>query len=202
MPLTLTRIQKWDGPDADYTPESDDIPWSMVPEKKVTVEMSNMPLLPISRDLRSTLCEEQGTASKRANTASGSFPQRFPALLIQMRPDGSGKLPGSQWLAFASNAFNTLVLFYAAVDETRNTLRTPQRKFPPGEFLLVGKNDRRDGGRIFLRNLRSTSSATRMRSRRKDMPCSANMTPRAAKITDPAERQRLLEKANREIKRC
>ena len=29
---------KWDGEDADFTPESDDIPWSMVPEKKITVE--------------------------------------------------------------------------------------------------------------------------------------------------------------------
>ena len=28
----------WDGPDADFTPLSDDIPWCMVPEKKVTIE--------------------------------------------------------------------------------------------------------------------------------------------------------------------
>ena len=29
---------KWEGEDADYTPESDDLPWCMVPEKKITVE--------------------------------------------------------------------------------------------------------------------------------------------------------------------
>ena len=28
----------WDGPDADYLPESDDIQWCRVPEKKITVE--------------------------------------------------------------------------------------------------------------------------------------------------------------------
>ena len=28
----------WDGPDADFTPESDDLPWCMVPEHKITVE--------------------------------------------------------------------------------------------------------------------------------------------------------------------
>ena len=28
----------WDGPDADYTPASDDLPWCMVPEKKITPE--------------------------------------------------------------------------------------------------------------------------------------------------------------------
>ena len=28
----------WDSPNADYTPESNDIPWSFVPERKVTIE--------------------------------------------------------------------------------------------------------------------------------------------------------------------
>ena len=28
----------WDGPEADWTPESDDLPWCLVPERKVTVE--------------------------------------------------------------------------------------------------------------------------------------------------------------------
>ena len=32
------HTKKWDGPYADYTPVSDDIPWMMVPEKKITVE--------------------------------------------------------------------------------------------------------------------------------------------------------------------
>lgn len=32
------KSQKWDGPDADFTPYSDDLPWCMIPEKKITVE--------------------------------------------------------------------------------------------------------------------------------------------------------------------
>ena len=34
----LPRTYKWDGDSADFTPESNDIPWSFVPERKVTVE--------------------------------------------------------------------------------------------------------------------------------------------------------------------
>ena len=34
----LPRTCKWEGENADYTPESNDIPWSFVPERKVTVE--------------------------------------------------------------------------------------------------------------------------------------------------------------------
>ena len=29
---------RWDGPDAEFTPESDNIPWSLVPDRKVAVE--------------------------------------------------------------------------------------------------------------------------------------------------------------------
>lgn len=32
------RTHVWDGPRAEYTPESDDIPWSLTPERKVTIE--------------------------------------------------------------------------------------------------------------------------------------------------------------------
>ena len=37
MQRCLNPSDVWDGPDADYTPESDDIPWSRVPERKVTI---------------------------------------------------------------------------------------------------------------------------------------------------------------------
>ncbi len=33
-----SRTYRFDGPNADFTPTSDDLPWSMVPERKVTVE--------------------------------------------------------------------------------------------------------------------------------------------------------------------
>ncbi len=33
----LPRTYRWEGDQADFTPESDDIPWSFVPERKVTV---------------------------------------------------------------------------------------------------------------------------------------------------------------------
>ena len=32
------RQYRWDGPNADFTPESDDIPWSFVPDRKIAVE--------------------------------------------------------------------------------------------------------------------------------------------------------------------
>ena len=33
---------KWDGPNADFTPESDDLPWSLEPDHKITIEDLNI----------------------------------------------------------------------------------------------------------------------------------------------------------------
>lgn len=106
----------WDGPDADFTPRSDDLPWCMVPEKKITPE-----------DVKYVLSSHyQGTPyDPYAATASekgiyrpiGVNRNDFMALL-QMRPDVPEDFRAVEWLAFASNAFNTMVPFYANVDST------------------------------------------------------------------------------------
>ena len=108
----------WDGENADFTPYSDDLPWCMVPEKKITVE-----------DVKYILSSHyQGTpydpyasygdsAMKGAFRAIGVNRNDFLSL-IQMRPDFEKDNGTLQWLAFASNAFNVLVPFFADVAET------------------------------------------------------------------------------------
>ena len=108
----------WDGPDADYTPMSDDLPWCMVPEKKVTPE-----------DVKYVLSSHyQGTpydpyrsygdkASKGAYRSIGINRNDFMAL-IQLRPDVDAENCALEWIAYASNAFNTMVPFYANVERT------------------------------------------------------------------------------------
>lgn len=57
----LPRTHQWDGENADFTPQSNDIPWSFVPEHKVTVEdvryllgsyYQGIPLQPLRQDRR------------------------------------------------------------------------------------------------------------------------------------------------------
>lgn len=116
------HTKKWDGPDADYTPVSDDIPWMMVPEKKITVE-----------DVKYVLSSHyQGTpydpyaaygdkAWKGAYRSIGVNRTDFLSV-IQMRPDHTGDNGILQWIAFASNAFNVLVPFYTDVETTPDYL--------------------------------------------------------------------------------
>ena len=108
----------WDGPDADYTPVSDDLPWCMVPEKKITVE-----------DVKYVLSSHfQGTpydpyaaygekGMKGAYRSIGINRNDFLSV-IQMRPEQKEDHSTIEWVAFASNAFNVLAPFYADVEET------------------------------------------------------------------------------------
>ena len=112
----------WDGPDAEYTPLSDDLPWCMMPERKITVE-----------DVKYILSSHyQGTPydpylAYGDKSMSGAYRSiginRTDFLgMVQIRPDLPEACRALQWLAFGSNAFNAIVPFYPNVSRTEDYL--------------------------------------------------------------------------------
>ena len=112
----------WDGPDADFTPLSDDIPWCMVPEKKVTIEDVKYVL---SSHFQGTPYDPYGSygekSMKGAFRSIGVNRNDFLSV-IEMRPEQADITENTgniiQWVAFASNVFNVLVPFYGEVETT------------------------------------------------------------------------------------
>ena len=108
----------WDGPDADYTPASDDLPWCMVPERKLTPEDVKYVL---SSHYQGTPYDPYGNYGdnkmRGAYRSIGVNRTDFMSA-IQMRPYVGEDICAVQWIAFASNAFNVMVPFYANVDTT------------------------------------------------------------------------------------
>lgn len=108
----------WDGPLAEYTPLSDDLPWCMIPEKKLTVEDVKYALSSHYQGTPYDPYRAYGETSMRGAYRSIGINRNDFLAVIQMRP---GHKPGCgtiKWLAFASNAFNVLVPFYADIDDT------------------------------------------------------------------------------------
>ncbi len=108
----------WDGPDADFTPVSDDIPWCMIPEKKITMEDVKYVL---SSHYQGTPYDPYGNyGDKKMRGAYRSIGVNRTDFMsaIQMRPYVGEDICAVQWIAFASNAFNVMVPFYANVDMT------------------------------------------------------------------------------------
>lgn len=107
----------WDGPNADYTPYSDDLPWCMVPEKKVTVEDVKYVLSSHFQGTPYDPYATYGEKSMRGAYRSIGINRNDFLAVIEMRPDHSRGCKTIEWVAYASNAFNTLVPFYADINK-------------------------------------------------------------------------------------
>lgn len=108
----------WDGPEADFCPEDDDLPWSMVPEKKITPEDVKWAL---SNHYQGTPYDVYGRRSQGGQ--AGKYRpigiNRNNVLgMVQIRPYMPDALKGIQWMALGSNVFNAMVPFYTRVDQT------------------------------------------------------------------------------------
>lgn len=129
----------FDGMDADYTPESDDLPWCMVPEKKITPE-----------DVKYILSSHfQGTpydpymmhgdkSMKDAYRTIGINRTDFFGF-VQIRPYMPEGARGIEWVAFASNPFNAMVPFYTNVDETPSYMNSTTKDVSTDSFYWTSK---------------------------------------------------------------
>ncbi len=103
----------WEGPDADYRPDADDLPWSLVPERKITVEDVKYAL---SNHYQGTPYDPYRTGGQQTFRPIGVNRTDFLSL-IQMRPYVDQSVQALQWVAFASNVFNVMAPFYANVEQ-------------------------------------------------------------------------------------
>ncbi len=108
------RSHRWDGPDAEFTPESDDIPWCLKPDRRVAVEdvqymlsghFQGTPYDPyISRD---TGC--------RGMYRSIGINRTGVTGICQIRPDVPEEIKGVEWICFGSTTFGAALPVYTAV---------------------------------------------------------------------------------------
>ena len=109
------HAESWDSPEGRLTPASDDIPWSRVPERKITVEdvkyilsshYQGTPYDPYGRD-ETLRGRYRPIAINRNNFLS----------LVQLRPYRRGEVMAIEWITFGSNAFNAFVPVYPNVGQ-------------------------------------------------------------------------------------
>ena len=102
---------RWDGENADFTPESDDIPWSYVPERKVAAE-----------DIQYLLSSHyQGTPydpyAGRSAEKSGIYRpiginRTGVTTICQIRSDVPDAIRGVEWVCFGSTTFSAWLPVY------------------------------------------------------------------------------------------
>lgn len=117
MQRCLNPRDGWDGPDAPFSPESDDIPWSRVPERKVTIEDVKYVLSAHFQGTPYDCYGSKGTPASRNAYRPIGINRNSQLAVLQIRPYVAEPLRCIQWMAFGSNVFNALVALYANVDE-------------------------------------------------------------------------------------
>ena len=129
----------WDGPDADFTPVSDDIPWCLIPEKKITMEDVKYVLSSHYQGTPYDPYGNYGDKSLRGAYRSIGVNRTDFMSAIQIRPYADEDSSAIQWLAFASNAFNVMVPFYTNVDEVPEYLANTSAEVSTDNFYWTSR---------------------------------------------------------------
>ena len=129
------HTRRWDGPQADCTPESDDLPWCMVPERKITVEDVKYVLSSHYQGTPYDPYGAYGDGSQRGKYRTIGINRNDFLAIIQMRP---GRDP-VEWLSFASNAFSVSVPMYAAVTRTPDYLANTTGAVSTGNYYWCSR---------------------------------------------------------------
>lgn len=129
----------WDGSDADFTPVSDDIPWCMIPEKKITMEDVKYVLSSHYQGTPYDPYGNYGDKSLRGAYRSIGVNRTDFMSAIQIRPYADEDSSAIQWLAFASNAFNVMVPFYTNVDEVPEYLANTSAEVSTDNFYWTSR---------------------------------------------------------------
>ncbi|MGF3113097.1 C69 family dipeptidase [Facklamia sp. P9177] len=108
---------KWEGSEADYTPQSFDIPWSFVPEHKITVQEIKEIL---SNHYQGTPYDPyvtKGSSEMRGAYRTIGINRNNFLGLTQIRPYMPENNRSLQWMAFGSNVFNAMIPLYPQASE-------------------------------------------------------------------------------------
>ena len=131
---------RWDGENADFTPESENIPWSLVPERKVAAE-----------DVKYMLSAHyQGTpfnpytnhdTGKRGMYRSIGINRTGVTSICQIRGGVPEPIRGIEWICFGSTTFSTMLPVYTNVSRMPRylsdvTLDTSTENFYWGSRLI------------------------------------------------------------------
>ena len=118
MQRFLNPHQGWDGAQAAHGPEDDDLPWAQVPERKVTIEDVKFVLSSHFDGTPFDPYDEIGTPEQRRRYRTIGINRQSQLAVLQLRPYAPAACRAVQWMAYGSNAFNTLTPFFANVDAT------------------------------------------------------------------------------------
>ncbi len=110
------KTYRWDGENADFMPESDDIPWSLKPEKKITAEDVKYLLSGNYQGTPYNPYARQGTGMGGKYRSIG-INRTGVTTICQIRPYAPEAVKGLEWVCFGSTTFDAIFPVYTNVSK-------------------------------------------------------------------------------------
>lgn len=133
------RSNTYDGIDADFRPDDDDIPWARVPEKKITIEDIKYAL---SHHFQGTIYDPYKNHGDKSMAGAfrpiGINRNNFLGL-TQIRGDKPDAIKAIEWLALGSNVFNAMAPFYVNITDTPAYLRDTTGRVTTESFYWINR---------------------------------------------------------------
>lgn len=135
----LNPHHHWDGPHAEFSPRSDDLPWCMKPEKKLTPEDVKYVLSSHYQGTPFDPYDSHGDPRMKGALRPIGINRNDFMALIQLRPYVPEEYCAIEWICYASNAFNTMAPFYANVDTVPEYLSCTTGEVSTESFYWVSR---------------------------------------------------------------
>lgn len=129
----------WDGPRADFGPESNDIPWCRKPSHKITMEDIKYALSLHYQGTPYDPYGRPGSPDLRGLYRPIGINRTSQLSATQIHPKVPNALPSLQWIAFGSNPFNALVPLFVDVDEAPDYFATTPHNVTTSSFYWTNR---------------------------------------------------------------
>ena len=140
MEKTLSpSVCDWDGAYPDYSPESDDLPWCLRPDRKITVEDIKYVLSSYYQGTEYDPYNGRNPASERGKYRAIGINRNNFVAITQLRPDKPAEIAAVEWIAVGSNAFNAAIPFYANVETTPEYLSGTGKEVTTENFYWANR---------------------------------------------------------------
>ena len=130
---------KWEGEDAFYTPESNDLPWSMVPENKITIEDVKYILSSYYQGTKYNPYQHKGEDKYRGMYRPIGVNRNNFLAITWLRPYMPKEIMAVEWISEGSNAFNECVALYANITKTPAYLSNTTAKVSTENFYWANR---------------------------------------------------------------
>ena len=143
-PDDLKKVTDFDvraalGSHSDFTPECDDIPWSMVPDHKITVEDVKYLMSSYYQGTKFNPYGKHGDLSEAGKYRSIGVNRTNFVTLTQIRGYMPDELKGVEWIAVGSCAFNAFIPQYSRVDDSPKYIKEVNKDVTTESFYWTNR---------------------------------------------------------------